>query len=121
LISSEQAGDSKLQNIITRALGPEETVEPDVDDMIVGANDVLLLATDGLTKLIGNEEILSVIKRAEDLESTCGHLIDLAKELGGDDNITCLLIRFVEEKWYQALGRRFGIGGSNNGSVVSNI
>jgi serine/threonine protein phosphatase PrpC len=121
LISPAEAEESKLQNIITRALGPEELVEPDVEDMIAAADDVLVLATDGLTKLIGKQEILATVRQASDLESACSRLICQAKDMGGDDNITCLLIRFVKEKWHQALGRRLRLWGTNNGSVVSHI
>jgi protein phosphatase len=105
LISPEQAQQSKLQNVITRALGAEEA-EPDIDDMIAAENDILLLATDGLTKLVDKGQILSALSSEDDLDSSCSRLIQLAKEMGGDDNVTCLLIRFVEEKWYQRLARR---------------
>src|SRR5262249_41209593 len=121
LISRDEAEKSKLQNIITRALGPEVLVEPDIEDMIAPADAVLILTTVGLTKLMGNQEILSTVTQASDKESACGELIHQAKARGGDDNITCLLIRFVEEKWYQALGRKLGLRETNNGAVVSKV
>src|SRR5262249_11813255 len=49
LITREQAEKSEMQNIIIRALGSEETVKPDVDDLIGLPNDTLLLTSDGLT------------------------------------------------------------------------
>jgi serine/threonine protein phosphatase PrpC len=120
LISLDQAEKSKLQNVITRALGPEEMVEPDLDDMIAASDDVLLLASDGLTRVLRDQEILAVVAAAADLEQACNNLVELAKEAGCDDNITCMLIRFIEERWYQTCLRRFQIWGTErNGKVVS--
>jgi serine/threonine protein phosphatase PrpC len=119
LISSEQAEQSKLQNIITRALGSEEIVEPDLDDMIAAPDDILLLASDGLTRVLRDQEILAAVTAAADLEYACNDLVQLAKQAGGDDNITCLLIRIVEERWYQTCLRRFRISGTDNGQAIS--
>jgi serine/threonine protein phosphatase PrpC len=119
LISSEQAEKSKLQNVITRALGSEEMAEPDLDDMIAASDDILMLASDGLTRVLRDQEILAVVTAADDVEHACNNLIQLAKEVGCDDNITCLLIRFVEQRWYQTCIRRLRIWGADNGKVVS--
>jgi serine/threonine protein phosphatase PrpC len=121
LISSEQAEKSKLQNIITRALGPEEIVVPDLDDMIAASDDILLLASDGLTRVLKDQEILAVVTAAVDLDYACNALIRLAKEASCDDNVTCLLIRFIEERWYETCLRRLRIWETNNGKVVSQV
>ena len=52
LMTQQEAEHSEIQNIILRALGSEEKVEPDLQDVICQPNDVLLLASDGLTKLV---------------------------------------------------------------------
>jgi len=120
LISLEQAEKSKFQNVIIRALGPEEIVEPDLDDMIAVPDDVLVLASDGLTRVLRDQEILEAVTAVANLEQACNKLIELAKEAGCDDNITCLLIRFTEERWYQTCLRRFQVWGTDhNGKVVS--
>jgi serine/threonine protein phosphatase PrpC len=119
LISSEQAEKSSLQNLITRALGPEEIAEPELDDMIAAANDILLLASDGLTRGLSDQEILAAVTAAADPKQACNHLIQRATEAGCDDNVTCLLIRFIEERWYQTCLRRFRIWESNNGKAIS--
>jgi serine/threonine protein phosphatase PrpC len=120
LISSEQAEHSKLQNVITRALGPEEVVEPDLDYMIAASDDILVLASDGLTRALRDQEILATVRAAADLKYACNDLIDLAKEAGCDDNITCLLIRFVEERWHQTCVRWLRIWGTDDdGKVIS--
>jgi serine/threonine protein phosphatase PrpC len=110
LISSEQAKKSKLQNVITRALGSENTVEPDLDDMIAVSDDILVLASDGLTRALSDQEILAAVTAAAGLQHACDDLIQSAKDAGGEDNITCLLIRFVELQWYETCLRRFRIG-----------
>jgi serine/threonine protein phosphatase PrpC len=114
LISLEQAEQSRLQNVITRALGPEEIVEPDLDDMIAASDDVLLLASDGLTRVLRDQEILAAVTAAANLLEACNNLIELATEAGGDDNITCLLIRFIEQRWYQRYLRRFQVFGDRS-------
>ena len=101
LITLEQAEKSDMQNIIIRALGSEEGVEPDVQDLIALRNDVYMLASDGLTKLVKDEVTKLILENSPSLEEACEDLIKAAKEKGGDDNITCLLLRVVEERWYQ--------------------
>jgi serine/threonine protein phosphatase PrpC len=109
MISREQAEKSEMQHIIIRALGSDETVEPDVDDLIALPGDVLLLASDGLTKHVKDEWMLGIINEALTLEQACNDLIDSAKGHGGDDNITCVLIRLVDLPWY----KRIFSGGTN--------
>ncbi len=109
-ISAEQAKKSRLQNVITQALGSEDTVEPDLDDMMAVSDDVLVLASDGLTRALSDQEILARVTAAAGLQYACDDLIQSAKDAGGKDNITCLLIRFVERQWYETCLRRFRMG-----------
>src|SRR5215470_10840170 len=67
-LTREQAEQSDMQNIILKALGSEETVEPDVEDLIVVPGDILLLCSDGLTKYVRDEEILRLVASAATLE-----------------------------------------------------
>ena len=112
LITREQAEKSEMQNIIIRALGSEESVKPDVDDMIALPGDVLLLASDGLTKHVKDEWMLGIINEAPTLDQACADLIDAAKAHGGDDNITCVLIKMVEQPWYRRFLNWLFPGGS---------
>jgi serine/threonine protein phosphatase PrpC len=115
LMSPEEAEQSKLQNVITKALGAEPDVEPDFDERIALPDDVLLLASDGLTKSLSEQEILATIDAAANLPHACDNLIQMAKNAGGEDNITCLLIRFVELRWYESLLSTLGLAGSSSG------
>lgn len=109
LMTLQEAETSEIQNIILRALGSEENVEPDLDDMVAQRGDILLLASDGLTKEVRDPEILKIVQSSSSLQEACERLIKAAKEHGGDDNITCLLIRLDEEPWYKRL---FGAKGT---------
>ena len=101
LITLEEAEKSNMQNIIIRALGSEETVEADVDDMVAQPGDILLLASDGLTKHVKDGALLKLVKGAPTLSQACEALIKAARDHGGDDNITCVLVRVVERPWYR--------------------
>ena len=118
-ISRTQAPAATLQNIITRALGAEEAVEPDFDSIIAAAGDVLVLATDGLTKVLRDDEILSTVTSAANLAAACDSLIDMAKQMGSDDNVTCLLVRLVEQPWYRSVARKLQFWRAGNGTAVS--
>jgi protein phosphatase len=107
LMTQQEAERSEVQNIILRALGSEETVEPELEDMVLAPGDTILLASDGLTKHVRDEKMLNILKSAPDLEQACDGMIAAAKEHGGDDNITCLLIRVNKLPWYKRL---FGKG-----------
>src|SRR6266700_2267220 len=110
-ITLEQAQQSEMQNIILRALGSEEAVEPDVEDLIAMPGDVLLMTSDGLTRHVRDEEILQMVTTSPDLKQACSALIQAARDRGGDDNITCLLVRIVERSWYQNILSKLFFGG----------
>ena len=112
LISPEEARTSKLQNVITQALGSETTVVPELDDMVAVSDDVLVLTSDGLTGALSDKEIMETVKSATSLGQACESLIQSAKLAGGTDNITCLLIRFVESPWYKTCLRSLRTTGS---------
>ena len=118
-IARTQAQASNLQNIITRALGAEEVVEPDFDSIIAASGDVLVLATDGLTKVLHDEEILSAVTSAANLATACDSLIDMANHMGSDDNVTCLLVRLVEQPWRQCVARKLQFWRVTNARAVS--
>jgi len=103
LITLEEAESSTIQNIIIRALGSEETVEPDVDDLMAMPGDVLMLASDGLTKHVKDPKILQIIQNAPTLDKACDDLINAAKDDGGDDNITCVLLRLLQQSWWRSI------------------
>ena len=92
-ITREEAENHPQKNMLVKALGCEETVEPDV--MVKGflKDDILLMCTDGLTNMIKVNEIYEeVINGKDDLVSTCNNLISHSKKNDGYDNISVILI-----------------------------
>jgi protein phosphatase len=110
-ITLEQAQKSEMQNIILRALGSEEAVEADVEDLVAVPGDVLLMASDGLTRYVQDEEILRIVEGPGGLEQACGELVKIARDRGGEDNITCLLVRVVNRPWYHNILSKLFSGG----------
>jgi protein phosphatase len=103
LLTVDEAQQSKMQNVIVRALGAEDSVEPDLQDHEFKSGDVLLLCSDGLSRYVQESDIVATIDSAATLEQACDALIDLAKAGGSDDNITCLLVQPVQQPWYKRL------------------
>ena len=110
LLTLEEAENSKMQNVIVRALGSEDSVEPDLEDHEFTPGDVLLLCSDGMSRYVKEGTMVEVIVRNADLEQSCEELIQTAKSGGSDDNITCLLLRAAEQTWHGRLLGRLGTG-----------
>jgi protein phosphatase len=106
ILTAEEGMRSELQNVITRALGAEESVDPDIEELAAKPNDLLVLVTDGLTKAVTDSGILEILKREHSLDAACNALIEAAKTNGSDDNITCMLLRFDRRPWYWPVARR---------------
>jgi serine/threonine protein phosphatase PrpC len=89
-------GPAPQRNIIVRALGTTQEVEPDVSVHGVQADDIYLLCSDGLTGMLPDPAIAAVLRDTGrgDLNATCRHLVQLANDRGGHDNITVVLSRF---------------------------
>lgn len=88
-----QAQRSPLKNVITRALGTQQCVTPDVFGIETEPGDLFLLCTDGLTRELADHEIEELLASGRPLEELCGRLIEAANNAGGHDNITCVLVR----------------------------
>jgi PPM family protein phosphatase len=95
-LTEEQAEEHPQRSIITRALGPEPTVEVDTWTYPARAGDVLLLCSDGLTSMIGEDRIGGILSSADSLDSAADELIREANEAGGRDNITVILFRLED-------------------------
>jgi PPM family protein phosphatase len=97
-ITPEQAAESPMRNLITRAVGSQATVEADIEGHHPQPNDLYLLASDGLTHEVDDEEIASILGTIHAPYTTaaltrgCEELILAANRNGGHDNITVLLV-----------------------------
>jgi protein phosphatase len=95
-LTEAQAAEHPQRSIITRALGPEPTVEVDTITYPVRAGDVLLLCSDGLTSMLSDDQVAAVLAGTPDLHLAAQGLIDEANAAGGRDNITVVLFRLEE-------------------------
>jgi serine/threonine protein phosphatase PrpC len=84
---------ARLQQLITRAVGIGETVNPDFFAVDLEPGDIVLLTTDGLTRYADAEKLEQQIYTNSDLEEICRGLIAIAHRGGAEDNVTCLLLR----------------------------
>jgi len=92
-MTAHEALRSPLRNVITRALGTQCEVTPDVFELEAEAGDLFLLCSDGLTRELPDSVIQSLLARNASLEQLSARLVDAAKKAGGHDNITCVLVR----------------------------
>jgi serine/threonine protein phosphatase PrpC len=95
-LTPEEAEEHPQRSIITRALGPEETVEVDTRSFRARAGDVYLLCSDGLTSMVPEARLAEVLRAHRRLHDAGEALIAEANRAGGRDNITVILLR-VEE------------------------
>jgi protein phosphatase len=119
LMTVEEAEQSEMQNVIVRALGSEDSVEPDLEDHEFAPGDVLLLCSDGMSRYVKEEKMLEVLSSEGSLSEACDALIEAAKSGGSDDNITCLLLRAAEQSWGERLIERLTPGRGNNSQQSS--
>ena len=81
----------QYRHILTRAMGINQTVDPDICERQVFNNDILIISSDGLSDKVAPEEILETAERTAP-EAACRLLVDLANERGGEDNITVIAL-----------------------------
>ena len=96
-ISPEAAEHHPQKSIITRALGPEPDVEVDTYTVPARDGDVFLLASDGLTGMVSDDELAGILSKAPSLEEAAASLVRAANQSGGMDNITVVLFRLGGE------------------------
>jgi PPM family protein phosphatase len=95
-LTPEEAVEHPQRSVITRALGPEGTVEVDTRSFAARAGDVYLLCSDGLTTMLSEEQIAAVLLAHPRLRDAGETLIAAANDAGGRDNITVVLLRLEE-------------------------
>ena len=90
----EEAAENTPKNLVTRALGIEQSVEVDVQEQDLQAGEIYLLCSDGLNDMVDDEEIhLTLSKYSANLVEAATELVRLANEKGGKDNVSVVLVR----------------------------
>ena len=95
-MTRSEALRSPLRNVITRALGTQSRVTPDIFELEPEPGDLFLLCSDGLTRELADPLIESLLNADLPLDALCTRLVEAAKKAGGHDNITCVLVRASE-------------------------
>ncbi|MFC7299046.1 Stp1/IreP family PP2C-type Ser/Thr phosphatase [Herminiimonas aquatilis] len=94
LVSPEWARFAPNKNLITRALGVAASLDVETGVHLIEADDLYLLCSDGLSDMLSNEQMVSLINSNRvDLDLLCGSLVDAANDNGGRDNISVILIK----------------------------
>ncbi len=91
-LEKNEARNHPKKNVITRAVGAEDTVEPDFFTVKLEEGEMILMCTDGLTNMLEDEEIRMILSGARDIVEKAQELVNAANEKGGKDNITVVLI-----------------------------
>lgn len=97
MLRPEDVETFPYKNVIVRAVGLHEKVGVDITWSNIKAGDMVLLCSDGLTDLVRDPEIESVMNRSSGPRDACHGLTELAKDRGGHDNITCLVMAFTDD------------------------
>lgn len=95
-ISKEDAEHHPMKNVVLRALGTEESVSIDIKTIIFEEGDLLLLCSDGLSNKVTESEMIDMLESETDLNAKASSLIELANNHGGEDNITLVIVEFLD-------------------------
>ena len=93
-MTAEQAAHHPSKNVISRALGAEDTVEVDLKTMEVDDGTEFLLCTDGITRHISDAELRQLLVTQDSLKELCEELKKRCYERGAEDNLTAVVVRF---------------------------
>lgn len=95
MISKDELRTHNLRHIVTRYLGTAELVPPELHHCDTGINDCIILCSDGLTNMLSDNEILSILRSniSKGPQNVCDVLVDKANTNGGDDNISVIVIQ----------------------------
>ena len=98
LITPEQAKTSHNKNLVTRALGIDPAVEPEINDYDSQVGDIYLLCSDGLCDMVSDEDIgMAVQTLGANIKLCCQQLVQMANDNGGRDNISVILVKVVRD------------------------
>ena len=120
ILTAAEAEESQMQSVLLRALGSEKEVQVDTEEYMVVARDILLLCSDGLTRMLIEPEIAGTLQSEPDAVKAAQKLVDLANDRGGSDNITVIVVRIGAESkgwfsWLRLGARKHAAGNGSAG------
>jgi serine/threonine protein phosphatase PrpC len=119
ILTASEAESSTMQNVLLRALGTQPQVEVDIEQVGLFPNDILLLCSDGLTRMVTEPEIAGALQSEPDPQKAAEKLIKLANEGGGVDNVTAIVVSLKPEAkgWFSWLRRGAHKSAGGNGTA----
>ena len=96
LVTQEQAATSSIRNLVTRAMGVEESVVLEVNEYSVQLGDIYVMCSDGLSDMVDDATIGKILCVQAELSEKAGFLIDAANEHGGRDNISVVMVEVTQ-------------------------
>ncbi|HKW33148.1 MAG TPA: Stp1/IreP family PP2C-type Ser/Thr phosphatase [Candidatus Acidoferrum sp.] len=108
VITAAEAEESDMQSVLLRALGAQPEIEVDAEEHALFPRDILMLCSDGLTRMVTEPEIAGVLQAETDPVRGAEELVGIANERGGPDNITVVIVRTLKDSrgWFSWLWRR---------------
>ena len=98
LITAEQAKTAAHKHLVTKALGIDWTVEPEIHEYEVKVGDIYLLCSDGLCDMVSDEDIgMTLSMLGANLKLATQQLVQMANDNGGRDNVSVILVRVLKE------------------------
>jgi serine/threonine protein phosphatase PrpC len=92
ILTAAEAEHSELQSVLLRALGTQPEVEADAEEHTLFPGDILLLCSDGLTRMVAEQKIAATLQSESDPARAAEKLVALANENGGADNVTVVVV-----------------------------
>jgi protein phosphatase len=119
ILTVAEAEESSMQSVLLRALGAQAEIEVDAEEHVLFPRDVLLLCSDGLTRMVTEPEVAGTLQAETDPAKAAEKLIELANDRGGADNITVVVARLYKDSkgWFSWLRRGARRNSSENGSA----
>src|SRR5688572_12201180 len=107
IITPEQAKKAQHKNLVTKALGIDPTVEPEIHEYPTRTGDIYLLCSDGLCDMVEDEDIgMTLQTLGGNLKLAAQQLVQMANDNGGKDNVSVILVRVLKD--YPAKAGLFG-------------
>jgi protein phosphatase len=119
ILTPAEAETSEMQSVLLRALGSQPEIQIDAEEHLLIARDILLLCSDGLTRMVIEPEIAGTLQAEPDANRAAAKLVELANDRGGSDNITVVVVRIGAESrgWFSWLRPGARNKAAGNGSA----
>ena len=103
VLSQHEADHDRMRHVLVKSLGTQPGIEPDIIPVDAEPKDRFLLCSDGLSDLVGHDDLRDILAGNGTLAEIAGRLVEKANAVGGRDNITAVVIDCYDNKWKSIL------------------